>query len=172
MRARLSPTAQLGALAALTAVLQLGPVLWPGPGYLLAMAATMPVAMATLITPRRCTWFYLATAILLGMIAREEMYVYLTLTGPLGLMIGMLRGRPAWRTIPLIALVLVGGMLLLPGLAGIYPWGGLERSWPPLVTLSAYASFALAYTSAWVSLFERVWVRVAAALRYTERQDP
>lgn len=167
MRVRPSRTVLAGILAGLTVVLQLGPVWWPGVGLVLAMAASLPVAVAAAVHPRRCNWFFFVTCVLIGWISLEEMFIYLTMTGPLGLMLGLTARRPAWQSVLASALTLAWGMLLLPGLAGIYPWGGLERAWFPEVAALAYGGFALVYTAAWYLLFRQVWSRIAPILRYT-----
>lgn len=164
MRGRPSLTVTLGVLAGLTAMLQLGPVFWPGGGYLLAVAATLPAAVASALVPRRCTWFFLAAALVIGLFAVEEMLVFLTMTGALGLMLGLLIDRSAWLAVPVGAAVLTGGMLLLPNLAGVYPWGGMEQAWPLWLVLVAYAGFALLYSALWNWLFRLIWPRLQTAL--------
>lgn len=167
MRMRPSGLVLAGMLAGLAAVLQLGPVWWPGGGYVLAMAATLPVAVGVALRPYRCNWFVLVSCVLIGMFAVEELFVFMMTTGPLGVLLGLTIRRPAWQSVLASALGLAWGMLLLPGLAGIYPWGGVERGWTHEFTALAYGGFALGYSSLWVLLFRRVWSRITQVLRYT-----
>jgi hypothetical protein len=173
VQVRTSPTAAMGILAGLTALLQLGPVYWPGVGLVLSMAATLPTAVAAALCPARCTWFYVVAAVLTGLFAPEEMFIYVALTGPLGLMLGLFRSKSTWCRVGAGALVLTGGMLLLPGLAGVMPWGGLERGLAPWALVTAYAGFAVVYAAVWREVFDRVWARLATSLPpwYTGEDD-
>lgn len=160
-------TVQLGLLAGLTAAMQLGPLYIPGAGSFMAMAATLPVAIAAALRPRRCTWFFVAAALVIGLISLEEMFVFVTTTGPLGLMLGMFLDRPAWAAVLSAGSVLAGGMVLLPVLAGVYPFGGVEVGWSAGAMAVGYLLFALAYAGLWHGFFVRVWGRVRPAVRYT-----
>lgn len=166
MRPRPSLITALGMLACLTGLCQLGPLWWPGGGYILAMAAVLPAAVASAMLPRRCTWFYLVTALLIGLFSPEEMLIYITATGPLGLMLGLTLRQPFWRAVPLSAAALTAGLLLMPALAGVMPWGGLERTWPHWVTGAAYGGFALIYTALLRLVFVRLWNRLVPHLPY------
>ena len=154
----------LGLLAGLTAMLQLGPVWLPGAGHLLAVCATLPAAVAGAAHPARSSWYFLAAAVAVGLVSPQEMGVYITLTGPLGLMLGLTCDRPTWFSAGASAAVLTGGLLLLPVLTGVYPWGGLERSWPTQALLSAYGAFALVYAALWQVLFRRLWSKLRPRL--------
>lgn len=150
----------LGILAGLTFLLQLGPVIWPGGGHLLAMAAVLPAALGSALSARRSTWFYFTVSFLLGLIAPEEMFIYLTMTGPVGLMLGLTLHRPAWQSVLATAGALTCGMLVLPHLAGIRPFGGLESGWVWQATAGAYALCALLYAGMWHYLVRRALARL------------
>ncbi len=171
MQGRPSLPVLLGLLAGLAAAMQLAPQYIPGAGYLLAMATTFPVAIASTITPRRCAWFFLATAIVIGLFSREEVAVFTTTTGPLGVMLGLMANRPAWAAVPAAGVVLAGGMLLLPALGGVYPFGGLEAGWSPTWLVAAYLLFGIAYAGLWHALNARLWARMSAAMRYTRGSE-
>lgn len=157
---RPSQVAALGVLAGLTIVLQLGPVFWPGGGLLLSALATLPAGIASALAPRRCTWFYFAVCFLLGLAAPGEMFIYLTMTGPLGLMLGLTMRRPAWQSILAAGAALSAGMLVLEPLAGIRPFGGAEAGLEPVALVSAYLVFALLYAALWHYLIRRLLLRL------------
>ena len=157
---RPSRTVMLGMLLGLTVLLQLGPAYLPGGSMVLAMAATLPTAIAAVAAPRRCNWFFVAACWLIGLAAVEEMFVYLAMTGPLGLMLGLTYDSPRWKAVTFSALVLTVGMLILPSLAGVYPWGGVERSLAPAWQLAGYGGFALAYAALWRGFLGRVLTRL------------
>jgi hypothetical protein len=174
LRPRPSRPVLLGMLAGLTALLQLGPIYWPGGGYLLAMGATLPTALAAGLSPRRCTRFFLAAGFVIGLLSVQEFFIYLTMTGPLGLILGLTAHRPPWLSITVAGALLTGGMLLLPLLAGVLPWGGVEAAWPLVERSAAYAAFALAYSALWLAAYRKVAARLAPwlAMRYTEGNGP
>lgn len=167
MRGRPALLVLLGLLAGLAAALQLGPVYWPGAGYILAVGTSLPVAFGAALSPRWSAWFFAVTAVLVGMAALEEMFIFLTTTGPLGLMLGLTVGRAAWKAVAATAAILAGGMLLMPMLAGVYPLGGVEATWSPVVSVAAYGLFALTYAALWRKLFLQIWARTGMAVRYT-----
>jgi|GEM_PF-4519411 len=156
----------LGILVGLTVLLQLGPVYWPGGGMLLAMAATLPAAVASALVPGHCTRVFLAVCILLGLLAPEEMFIYMCMTGALGLMLGLMVRRPVWQAVPASAAVLTGGMLMLPYLGGVWPMGGLERGWGPLAMLLVYGGVALGYAALWFYLLKRLLARLPFSRLY------
>lgn len=169
MKSRSYPVILMGVLTGLTVLLQLGPIWWPGAGHLLSMAAVLPVFAGAALYPRRSPWLLFAAGVVTALFALEEMAVLLLLNGPLGLALGVTIRRPRWQAVPVCAAVLTGGMLLLPWLAGVYPWGGLERFWPPAVRLIAYLLFAGGYAYLWRLLCRRLYRYLAPALatRYT-----
>lgn len=167
MRVRPALPVLLGLLGGLCAAMQLAPLYMPAAGYLLAMASSLPVAVATTVTPRRCTWFFVATALVIGLVSREEMAVFITTTGPLGIMLGLMADRPAWMAVPSAGIVLAGGMILLPSLGGVYPFGGLEVHWSPWVLAGAYLLFGITYAALWHAFFARLWGRMSTSVRYT-----
>lgn len=171
MLIRPSRTVVLGLLAGLAAVLQLGPVYWPGPGYLLAMAATLPAAVGTALHAPRAHQLYAAAAVLIGLVAVEEMFVFLLTTGPLGLMLGYLHERPAWQALPVAAGVLTAGMLALPYLAGIDAFGGLGSALSRSVLAAGYFGFSMLYAALWRTLFTRVWTRIGPLVQYSRQQE-
>lgn len=170
MKGRSSPVAMMGVLAGLTAALQLGPVWWPGAGFLLAMAATLPVFVGAALHPERSPWLLFSAGVVTALFSLQEMAVLLTMTGPLGLALGVTIRRPRTAAVPAAAGVLTLGMLLLPVLAGVHPWGGLERFWAFPVKLAAYLLFALAYAYSWRILCRKLYRHLAPALatRYTK----
>lgn len=133
---------------------------------LLAMAATLPAAIASALARGRCTWFYLAVCFLLGLLAPEEMFIYMSMTGALGLMLGLMVRRPAWQAVPAAGAVLTGGMLILPYLGGVWPFGGVERAWGSVVILAVYAGFAMAYAALWLYLLKRLLARLPFSRLY------
>jgi hypothetical protein len=174
IRVRRSPLlpVTLGVLAGLAAALQLAPLWGQGIGLLLAAAATLPAAVGTALAPRRCIWFLLVTAAVIGLASREELFVFMTGTGPLGMVLGLTLDRRPWGSAAGAALVLAGGMALMPLLAGVYAFGGVEQGWPMAVRFGVYLLFALGYSRLWVTIFRRVWTRVSPTLRYTRRDRP
>ncbi|HYG59621.1 MAG TPA: hypothetical protein VD902_16275 [Symbiobacteriaceae bacterium] len=171
MGVRPSRPVLLGLLMGLTVLLQLGPVYLPGAGAILSAAATLPTAVAALVIPRRCTWFYLAASFLMGLVAVEEMFIFLLMTGPLGLMLALTFRWARGLSVLASAATLTGGMLLLPTLGGVWPWGGLERLWPAWLLAVGYMGFALAYSALWRVLLARLLTRLPWQ-GYTEGNEP
>lgn len=157
---RPSLTAMLGLLAGLTVLLQLGPVYWPGAGYLLAVLAVLPAAVASALSPRRSAWFFVGVCLLLGLTALDEMFVYLAMTGPLAFMLGLTARRPAWQSVLATGATLCAGMLAAPVLFGLWPFGGIESGWAWPLRLAASLLFALAYAALWYYLLRRLLLRL------------
>ncbi|MGE5675605.1 MAG: hypothetical protein ACM3XM_17285 [Mycobacterium leprae] len=160
----LSHPVTLGMMVGLAAALQLGPVYWLGGGYVLSMLSTLPVAAGAALAPRKAPLLFAAGALVVGAFSTDELFVFLLMTGLLGVALGLTARRPTWRSALISAGTLAGGMLLLHPLVGIWPWGGVEQAWPTPVRLSAYAGFALAWAGLWCLLFRQIWRRVVKAL--------
>lgn len=160
MRTRRSLSLTLGMLTLLTVILQLGPSYWPSGGFLLAALAVLPLALASALLPGRCTWIFLIAALALGLLSHHDLFLFLTTTAPMGLMLGLLEGRAPWLTVTATALVLTGGMLLMPALAGVFPWGGVETRWPESALVTADLSFAVGYAALWQAIFQEIWSRM------------
>ncbi|HWI63317.1 MAG TPA: hypothetical protein VNT75_15880 [Symbiobacteriaceae bacterium] len=157
---RPSLTAVLGLLAACTVLLQLGPVYWPGAGYVLAMAAVLPAATASALSPDRSAWFFVVVCFLLGVITPDELFVYLTMTGPLALTLGLTARRPAWQSVVAAAAALTAGMMLAPHLFGLWPFGGAESGWAWPARLLTCLAVALPYAALWRYLVRRLLLRL------------
>lgn len=157
-------TVALACLAGLAGALQLGPRYMHAPGYLLAAASTLPIAIGSALRPQRSTWLFAAAALLVGMFSDQQLFIFLTTTGPLGLMLGLTEDHPAWHSVLAATLALVAGLLLLPSLSGFYPFGGMDLAWLPLQRLGVYTAFSLIYAALWTSLFRRLWRRIQVTM--------
>lgn len=171
MRTGARPVITLGLMAGLTALLQTAPLWWPGPGYLLAAAAVLPVALGAAADPRRASWCFAAAVAVTGLVSTQEAVILLCTSGPLGLALGRRAERP-WpaRALAGAAWLTVGQWAVRP-LAGIWPWGGSEAAWSPGWRAAAYAGFALIYAGGWAWAFAQIWLRIAPVVRYTMREE-
>lgn len=160
---RASKLTVLSLLAALSALLQLGGALWPGPGYLLAALAGLPVAFAARLTGRAALLCWAAAGALLALLNLEEALVFACLNGPLGLITGWgpRRGLRRWQGALLAGGALLTGLLLLPYLTGFHPLGPEAHQ----AGLLLYTAFALGWGALYSWLFAVIWRRLNHLLR-------
>ncbi|AQQ51918.1 hypothetical protein [Planococcus lenghuensis] len=149
-RTQLLVTAAL--LAALAAILQSAGGLLPGIGYAVSPLATLPIALAALLTAGSGISAYVVTIGLLVLLQPGELFIFPFTTGLLGLAIGLslLMFKKKWVAI------FVGGSALFLGILFLvsvlrFPLFGPETV-PGVMLLGGCAGFAIVYSWIWTEV--------------------
>lgn len=138
----------LGMMAAAAVLMQSAGAFWPGPGYLIAAMASLPLAVGGWLAGSRAVLAWAAATAVLVMIHPEEALVFGLTTGPVGLVAGW-GERWHWGLLLTIAaggLVLTLGMMSLAYGVGLLPLGPVAHDWGG----PAYLCFGLLWAGLWV----------------------
>jgi len=138
-----------GILTVLILLLQSAPAWLHGVGLLLSPLATLPIALAAILSIPLGAVVYIAAAFLLMIIIPQEAAIFLLGTGLLGLSLGVCHKKETLQRILIPATALFIGMVFLTKLALIPVFGALTpRSLG--VELLVFLPFSLVYTGVWV----------------------
>jgi len=137
-----------GIFTALACILQSSPVWLPGAGLFLSPFATLPAALAAIMSIPLGVVVYLASAFLLMVISPQEAAIFLLATGLLGLFLGIGHRKEMLHRILISGTALFIGLLFLTHLALIPVFGGMTpRSlWAEFLV---YLPFSLLYAALW-----------------------
>jgi hypothetical protein len=162
MRTRLLVYA--GMLAGLAALLQTTPV-WLGEpqGYLLAILACLPIAVAALVDPKAAAYALVTATLLCLLVKPQEAWVFAFTNGPLGLAVGIAvgAGRPYWMSAGVGGVVLGLGMALLTWGAGVAAMGPGTLAWDTRILVLVYFAFALVWSAGWTGAVRLIHRRLA-----------
>lgn len=145
-------------LASITTLLQISVVLLPGVGHILGAFNTLPIAIATYISPQGGILCYLVSLWLTLVIAPSETPLLALCTAPLGVFIGwgLTRSFPKSGTIVIGTISFTIGMFLITKLLGIPAFGPVLAGNTFTTMLLFYAGFSFVYSWAWFGLVEKV----------------
>lgn len=139
-------------LAALAAILQSAGGLLPGIGYMISPLATLPIAVAALLTIGSGISAYLVTIGLLVLLQPGELFIFPFTTGLLGLAIGLslLIFQRRWIAVLAGACALFLGILFLVSMLQ-FPLFGPETETGIILLLSC-AGFSVVYSWIWTEV--------------------
>lgn len=140
-----------GIFTALILLFQSAPLWLSGAGLIISPLATLPAALASILSIPLGLVVYLAAAFLLMLISPQEAAIFLLGTGLLGLTLGICHKKETIQQILISATALFIGMVFLTKLALIPVFGSLTpRSlW---VELLVFLPFSLLYTALWTAV--------------------
>jgi hypothetical protein len=155
-----------GIMAGLAAVLQTAPV-WLGEptGFVLAVGACLPAAVAAGACPREAPWAVVAAALLCLLFSPQEAAVFAFTNGAMGLALGRTGGLPWFRSTMVTGLTLWAGMSVLTwgvGVAALGP-GLLRYGW--VLVVPAFGAFSLAWSALWAAVYRPIYRRIAPLLK-------
>lgn len=136
--------------AGLAVLLQTAPV-WLGQpaGLVLAILASLPVALSAAVEPRTAALALPVASVLCALFQPEEGWVFGLTNGPFGIALGVAarRGYTGWKGPLLPALTLFGGMALLTWGVGFAALGLELLALGLPMALGCYALFALLWSA-------------------------
>lgn len=151
----------------MAALFQTAPV-WLGEpvGYLLAIFASLPMAVSAVAHPREAPLGLLVATLLCLLIKPQEAWVLACTNGLFGLVLGWsVRALLRWwqRVLCAAGALLLGTCLLTWGV-GVAALGPDLLARGPLVTLAVYVVFALIWATLFAGLFGLIHRRIAPLL--------
>jgi hypothetical protein len=150
----------------MAALLQTAPV-WLGEpiGYLLAIFASLPIAIAAVAHPRVAPLGLLVATLLCLLIKPQEAWVLACTNGLFGLALGARHPLRWWQRVLRAAGALLLGICILTWGVGVAALGPDLVARGVLVTLGVYVVFALGWATLFSSLFGLIYRRIAPLLR-------
>jgi phosphotransferase system glucose/maltose/N-acetylglucosamine-specific IIC component len=150
-----------GIMAGLAAALQTAPVWFGQPvGFILAIFACLPVAVAVVVSQREAALAVLAAGLLCLLISPQEGLIFTFTNGAMGLALGW-GARDGWlKSVWVTGVTLWAGMSVLTwglGIAALGP-GLLRLSWP--VVFTAYGGFSFVWSALFAAVFRPVYRRL------------
>jgi hypothetical protein len=151
-----TPARLIGAGAILTALallFQTAPVLIPGIGLAISLLATLPVALAAVLSIPFGAIVYLASSFLILLISPQEAAVFLLATGLLGLTLGIGHKKRLLHAFAISAAPLFVGLAALSRLA-LIPVFGSATPHAPLMQILLFLLLAPLYTVLWMIIVQ------------------
>lgn len=137
-----------GSLTGLACLFQLAPVWLHGPGLILSPLATLPVALAAILSVPAGVVIYIAASFLILLVDPQEAAIFLLTTGLLGIALGAGYGRRLLHAYIIAAGSLLAGLFALTDLTLISVFGSATpRS--AIAQILVFLPFAMGYAAIW-----------------------
>lgn len=143
--------ARAGVMASLAAVCQLAAGFFPGPGHVLSVFGTLPIALVAYTSPVGGLLSLLAASSVVFLLQPLETPILLFVTGPIGLVLGWAANRswPRVRGVLLATAALAGGMMLITYGLSMPAFGDGLTVASPWMMLAISLGFAFVYNWLW-----------------------
>jgi hypothetical protein len=139
-----------GVFVALAVLFHSAPVFLPGFGLLLSPFATLPIALAAIISTYLGITTLFSSAFILLIISPQEAIILLLTTGSLGLALGTGYGKGVFQNLIFSSATLFLGINLLTFIVGIPAFGDSTSNFALFTVIFIYLLFSLAYSVIWM----------------------
>jgi hypothetical protein len=150
-----------GIMAGLAAALQTAPVWFGQPlGFLLAIFACLPVAVAVVVSQREAALAVVAAGLLCLLVSLQEGLIFTFTNGVMGLALGWGAAGGRVKSVWVTGVTLWVGMSFLTwglGIAALGP-GLLRLPWP--VVCAAYGGFSFMWSALFTAAFRPIYRRL------------
>ena len=145
-----------GTFVALTVLFHSAPVFLPGVGLFLSPFATLPIALAAIISVYLGITSLFASAFVLLLISPQEAIILLITTGPLGLALGINYSKGLVQALTVSTCTLFLGINLLTFVIGIPAFGNMTSNFSMFTAVFVYLVFSLVYSGIWVLVLKSI----------------
>jgi hypothetical protein len=143
-----------GVFTALVVLFHSAPVFMPGIGLLLSPFATLPVALATVISTYLGIAVLFSSALILLVISPQEAVILLLATGALGVALGACYGKDIVKSTVFTSGTLFLGINLLTNIMGISAFGDISSNLALLTATVVYLIFSIVYSIIWIFILK------------------
>ncbi|MGE4283883.1 MAG: hypothetical protein AB7G87_09205 [Clostridia bacterium] len=123
-------------------------------GILLSPFATLPIALAAIISVYSGIAALFASAFILLLINPQEAVIFLLTTGPLGLALGANYVKGIIQSVFISGVTLLIGINILTHIVGIAVFGDMTPNSAPILTASIFILFSLLYSGIWLLMLK------------------
>lgn len=139
-----------GIFTALAVLFQSSPVFLPGIGLILSPFATLPIALAALVSAYSGILAFLVSGFILLLINPQEAVIFLLTTGPLGLTLGLSYTKGIIPSIGIPGGILFVGIIIMTHIAGISVFGSMVLKSSPIIDALVFILFSVIYSGIWL----------------------